>query len=98
MYYKTQTFLVAGISRSGAAAARFLLARGAKAVFLYDDISDEGVRQNMARLCEQGAKRAEKEELSSLAGTCDVLVLSPGIPIDHALPAPRGRCAVPSSR
>ena len=86
MYYKTQTFLVAGISRSGAAAARFLLARGAKAVFLYDDISDEGVRQNMARLCEQGAKRAEKEDLPSLAARCDVLVLSPGIPIDHALP------------
>ena len=36
MNFKTQKFLVAGLSRSGIAAADLLLARGA-AVYLYDD-------------------------------------------------------------
>lgn len=86
MYYPTQTFLVAGLSRSGVAAAELLVARHARAVYLYDDVSDEGVRKNIAHLEQLGCRSVAKEELTASAAECDVLVLSPGIPIDHALP------------
>ena len=86
MYYSMQTFLVAGISRSGAAAAEFLIKRHARAVYLYDDIPDDGVRNNIARLTELGCRALSKDELAARADECDVLVLSPGIPIDQALP------------
>ena len=86
MYYPMQTFLVAGISRSGVAAAELLLKKHARAVWLYDDVSDEGVRKNIAHLTQLGCRGVSKEELSARAAECDVLVLSPGIPIDHALP------------
>lgn len=85
MYFKTQKFLVAGISKSGAASGAFLLDRGA-AVYLYDDLAADGVRRAMAELSARGARVVRAEELASAVEECDVLVLSPGIPIDHELP------------
>ena len=85
MYFPEQTFLVAGISRSGVAAAEYLLAKGAK-VYLYDDVTDEAVREATEKLVVKGARTVKKEELASRSEECDVLVLSPGIPVDHPLP------------
>ena len=85
MYFKNQKFLVAGVSSSGVAAARFLLARGAE-VYVWDDASGEGVRRAVAELCSLGAKELSAEGYEGAARECDVLVLSPGIPIDNALP------------
>ena len=84
MYPSRQTFLVLGLSRSGRAAAEFLLSRGAK-VYIYDDLSNERVEQTAHGLEEKGAKRIEKDDLTKTSEVCDVLVLSPGIPIDHPL-------------
>ena len=67
MYYPTQTFLVAGLSRSGVAAAELLVARHARAVYLYDDVSDEGVRKNIAHLEQLGCRSVAKEELTASA-------------------------------
>ena len=86
MYFPTQTFLVAGISRSGVAAAEYLLAHHAKAVLLYDDVSDAAVRSSMERLAARGCRTLSGEEVFSAVAECDVLVLSPGIPVDHPLP------------
>ena len=77
-----QSFLVAGISRSGIAAAEYLLENGAKEVLLYDDVSDEGVRAATERLTARGCRALSKEEAFSACTECDVLVLSPGIPVD----------------
>ena len=85
MYFKDQKFLVAGISRSGESSARFLLARGAK-VYLYDDIVNETVRKTMDELVQAGAAEVTASDLEEAVRECDVLVLSPGIPIDNALP------------
>ena len=85
MYFPEQTFLVAGMSRSGAAAAEYLLSKRAR-VYLYDDVASDAVRQTTERLVLKGAHAVRKEELSARAEECDVLVLSPGIPIDHPLP------------
>ncbi len=84
MYLKTQTFLVLGVSRSGRAAAEFLLERGAT-VYAYDDMESERVEQTLAKLVERGVNRVKKEDLSKMTELCDGLVLSPGIPVDHPL-------------
>lgn len=76
---------MAGISKSGAASGAFLLDRGAQ-VLLYDDLAADGVKKAMTELAARGARIVRAEELSAAAEECDVLVLSPGIPIDHELP------------
>ena len=85
MLFSKQTFLVAGLSRSGIAASEYLISRGAT-VYLYDDVDDEGVRAAVSRLTEQGCTAVAKDELPDRMKKCDVLVISPGIPIDHPLP------------
>lgn len=84
MYPEKQSFFVLGLSRSGIAAAEYLLKRRAE-VFLYDDVENDRVEQALEELKKQGAKGVKKEELSSMYERCDALVLSPGIPIDHPL-------------
>ena len=84
MYPEKQIFFVLGLSRSGRSAAQFLLSRGA-IVYIYDDITSERVEKTARELIAKGAKRVEKETLSKTSEICDVLVLSPGIPIDHPL-------------
>lgn len=85
MLFATQTFFVAGLSRSGIAAAEYLLSQGAQ-VYAYDDVEDENVRTAARRLSEIGCRIVERGELAEKSERCDVLVLSPGIPVDHPLP------------
>lgn len=84
MLPKRQKFLVLGLSRSGKSAATFLLSRGAT-VYVYDDVTGERATRVAEELCALGAHSVEKEKLEETAKLCDVLVLSPGIPIDHPL-------------
>ena len=87
MYLQTQKFLVAGASRSGFAAAKLLLSHGAAVVFVYDERPEGNAAKNLAALEERGAVVVKTaEELDGAREACDVLVLSPGVPIDHALP------------
>lgn len=84
MYPAKQTFFVLGISKSGRAAAEFLLKRKAN-VYIYDDLESERIETTIKELEKLGAKRVEKARVSGMYEICDVLVLSPGIPIDHPL-------------
>ena len=84
MYLKRQAFLVLGLSKSGQAAAEFLLENHA-VTYLYDDAVSERLEQTTAWLEQKGAKRVGKDDLPKVMETCDALVLSPGIPIDHPL-------------
>ena len=84
MYLKKQVFLVLGLSRSGKAAAEFLLARGA-VVYVYDDLTSERIELTYKDLHDKGAKRIKKEDLPNMPEICDGLVVSPGIPIDHPM-------------
>ncbi len=85
MLFERQSFLVAGLSRSGVAAAEFLLARGAK-TYLYDDVAEGAVISAASALSEKGGILLKKENVFSRMNECDILVLSPGIPVDHPLP------------
>lgn len=84
MYPKKQIFFVLGLSRSGGAAAEFLLSRNA-ITYIYDDLWNERIEQLSIGLEKKGAKRVLKEDLPKMKELCDVLVLSPGIPIDHPM-------------
>ncbi len=85
MLYSEQVFLVAGLSRSGVAASEFLIEHGAT-VYIYDDVEDANVQSAVEGLKKIGCINVKKEELSEKTAKCDVLVLSPGIPVDHPLP------------
>lgn len=85
MYFKNQKFLVAGLSKSGESSAVFLLDRGAE-VYLYDDVVSDNVSAVCEKLEKSGAHTVKAEEFQTIASMCDVLVLSPGIPIDTTLP------------
>lgn len=85
MYYGNQKFLVAGLSRSGEGCANFLLRRGAS-VYIYDDVVTDKVSEIIKVLQAKGAVVVTPENLNDAVSVCDVLVLSPGIPIDNALP------------
>ncbi len=84
MYPARQVFLILGLSSSGCAAAEYLLDSGAK-VCIYDDIQSERVEKTAKTLEEKGAKRLKKENVMQAVETCDALVISPGIPVDHPL-------------
>ena len=84
MYLKRQSFLVFGLSKSGKAAAKYLLTQGA-IVYVYDEIESDRILQTLTELETLGAKKLSKEKLETAYTFCDALVLSPGIPIDHPL-------------
>ncbi len=79
MYYKKTTFLVAGLQKSGVSATKFLLERGAN-VFIYDKRKSEQIIKNIQALEELGAKNITNYQ--SATEFIDVLVISPGVPID----------------
>ena len=85
MLFERQNFFVAGLSRSGVSAAEYLVSRGAR-VYVYDDVQDEHVLSASDKLFDMGCVVVQKEELYERAAECDILVLSPGIPVDHPLP------------
>ncbi|MBQ2741108.1 MAG: UDP-N-acetylmuramoyl-L-alanine--D-glutamate ligase [Clostridia bacterium] len=84
MDIKRQKFLVMGLSKSGEAAATFLLSQGAR-VGIYDDLDSERISLMKSRLTEAGADDISRDSLNETVGKYDALVLSPGIPIDHPL-------------
>ena len=84
MDIRRQKFLVMGLSKSGEAAATFLLSQGAR-VGIYDDLENERISLMKSRLVEAGAEDISKDGLNETVAKFDALVLSPGIPIDHPI-------------
>ena len=82
MYYKNQTFLVVGLQKSGYSASKLLIEKGAT-VYVYDSRKTESVENNKQELISLGAK--DVINLDGIEDICNVLVLSPGVPIDSEL-------------
>ena len=84
MFPRQQSFFVLGLSKSGMAAAEFLLKLGAK-TYVYDDVSGEKIARAINALTALGAICVQANEIAEMTQRCDALVLSPGIPIDHPI-------------
>ncbi len=85
MYLKKDKFLVVGASKSGVGAAKLLLGKGAKC-YIYDDNQSESVKTAQKNLEKLGAVIVGKEEIGEVVENVDVVVLSPGVAIDHDIP------------
>ena len=79
MYIQNQTFTVVGLSASGKSAALALLERGAK-VFVYDDGKSKRIEKTAFFLAERGAIAVDN--VTDAIEKSDVVVVSPGVPID----------------
>ena len=76
--------LVAGLARSGLAAAELLLRAGAVPV-LYDRLAQNEQGTQLASLLARGCTLHAQEDPLPLISQVDVLVMSPGIPLDTPL-------------
>ena len=79
MYYKNTVFLVAGMQKSGFSVSKLLLEKEAT-VYDYDKRKTEQIKQNIKLIENLGAKSVS--DYKEAVKFCDVLVISPGVPID----------------
>ena len=85
MIFENNSFLVVGLSRSGISATKLLLSKGAK-VEIYDDLDGEIIVRAKEELSSLGATVVGDNDIEKMVKRNDVIVLSPGIPIDNKLP------------
>ncbi len=82
MYIYNQKFFILGISKSGFSVAKYLLQNDCTC-FVFDESQSEKIKKNIEILVENGAKKVEQGHWFEFLVKADVLVLSPGIPINH---------------
>lgn len=83
MYVKSQNFLVLGISKSGLSAAKYLLTNGAKALFFYEEAAGEKIEKAKEEIILLGGRETTAETIEETLKICDILVISPGVKINH---------------
>lgn len=86
MFFAKTKFVIVGISKSGAAASELLLDLNAR-VYIYDSAPSDAVKKRMEQLVQKGATIVGDLEIKKQIVDCDVVVLSPGVPIDDELPS-----------
>ncbi len=84
MFLKTQKFMILGASKSGYAVAKYLLAKKADCS-IYEEFSSEKTDKAKEELSTLGCKIVDKEERLKEVEKSDVIIISPGIPINHEL-------------
>lgn len=80
-----QSFLIVGMSKSGVSATLFLLERGAKC-YIFEELSTPKIQENISKLVDKGAIKTSRKDVEGVLETIDVVVLSPGVPINHFVP------------
>ena len=83
MYVKNQNFFVLGVSKSGFAAASHILKSGGRCRF-YEELQSEKIDRATKELESLGGTRVTEETLDDALKDSDVMVISPGVPINHA--------------
>ena len=84
MNVKLQKFIVLGASKSGCASAKYILSKGGTC-YVYEELESEKIRKSLDQLKELGAIIVTADEVDGILGNIDVLVISPGVPINHSL-------------
>lgn len=85
MYFKKSKFLIVGISKSGYAACNLLISHGSSC-FIYDKAPNEVSKKYINELTSRGATLVNGENIEDVISLCDVIILSPGVPIDSEIP------------
>ncbi|MBR2498154.1 MAG: UDP-N-acetylmuramoyl-L-alanine--D-glutamate ligase [Clostridia bacterium] len=84
MDIKNQKFLVLGASKSGFSVLKYLKEKGAECR-VYEELKNPKAQSAVEKLAELGIKSVSKEIAEDFLTCVDVLVLSPGVPINHEL-------------
>lgn len=84
MYVKNQKFLILGVSRSGLAAAKYLLGSGAVCYF-YEEMSSEKITAAKQEILSLGGLEITANKIDETLDSIDVLIISPGVPINHSV-------------
>lgn len=83
MYLRNQKFLVLGVSKSGFSAANYILDNGGECYF-FEEMSGEKISESIMRLTERGARNIT-ETVNEILPIIDVVIISPGVPINHEI-------------
>ena len=84
MYVKTQKFLVLGASKSGCASTKHILSKGG-ICYVFEEKNTPKIQNALKELTELGAISVNAEQVESVLNEIDVLVISPGVPINHSI-------------
>ena len=85
MYLKKSKFLIVGMAKSGVSACELLLSFGAQC-WVYDKNLDERTEKNIQKCLSLGANCVNNENIEDVISLVDIVVLSPGVPIDNEVP------------
>ncbi len=79
-----QKFLVLGVSKSGYAVAKQILEKGGKC-YLYEQLRSESIEEKINQLSTLGGIVVGEEDVDRVLEEIDVLVISPGVPINNEI-------------
>ena len=82
MQVSGQTFLVLGLSKSGFSACKYIISMGGKCYF-YEEYSSKKIDDNINFIESLGGVRLGKDNVQEYLDKIDVLVISPGVAINH---------------
>ena len=84
MNIKTQSFLILGVSKSGYNAGKYILSNNGTC-YIYEDLITSKTEIAINELIALGAVRLDSKVEDSTLSKIDVLVISPGVPINHSI-------------
>ncbi len=84
MYIKEQKFLVIGISKSGISACQYILNNGGVCYF-FEQLNNEKILEAKNQISQLGGIEVDINGAEEILNIIDVVVLSPGVPINHKL-------------
>lgn len=82
MHIKTQKFLVMGVSKSGYSVSKYILENGGQC-YVYEQLKSPKIDVAIEELTRLGAMRVDEQTIEDCLKTIDVIILSPGVPINH---------------
>ncbi len=84
MDVRNQKFIVFGVSKSGCSVAKYILSVGGNCS-VYEELKSDKIAETILELKELGAKVLDEYQVYEEIKNCDVVVVSPGVPINHEL-------------
>jgi len=77
-----QNFLVLGVSKSGYSVAKYVLSKNSKC-YVYEELLTPKSQVYISELIALGAEHVHAQDVDTILDVVDVLVISPGVPINH---------------